>query len=363
MSEPADFRILFESAPGLCLALLPDSPRHTIVAVSDDYARATMRQREDIVGRGLFEVMPDDPAGSQAGGMRGLRDSLDRVAALGAIDAMAVQRREVPRPAEQGGGFEERWWRPVNSPVLDRSGRLAYLIHRVDDVTDLMRRVTERTEQLCRLSADLDAAEERERRQIARDLHDDLSQVLAAARIRLSVLCGDGREDVRRAALGIAALVDRADRSTRSLATQLAPALLYELGLTPALERLAEEMSASFGLRVDIVDDGLPKPLSQEAHSIAYRAVRELLINVAKHARVRSTRLQLGREDGQLVVRVSDDGVGFRADDRAQERRGLGLVSLTERLSFVGGSFGIRSVPGDGTEATLRLPLDPGQSR
>lgn len=229
-------------------------------------------------------------------------------------------------------------------------------------ITDaLEQRVAQRTEQLRRLSADLEAAEGRERRQIARDLHDDLGQLLAAARIRLSVLCRDARDDVRSVAQEVADLVERANRSTRSLAAQLSPAVLYELGLLAALEWLAEELSSSFGLAVDIVDDGLPKPLSQEARSITYRAVRELLINVAKHAGVKSAAVQLVRDGGRMIIRVSDGGVGFHIGGSSRARKGLGLVSVVERLSFVGGTFEIRSIPGDGTEATLVLPLDPDQ--
>jgi PAS domain S-box-containing protein len=227
---------------------------------------------------------------------------------------------------------------------------------------ELERRVAQRTRQLHRLSADLEAAEGRERRQIARDLHDDLGQVLAAARIRLAVLCRDPREDVRQTALELAQLVERANRSIRSLAAQLSPAVLYELGLVPALEWLSEEIESSFGLAIAIEDDGNAKPLSQQARSIAYRAIRELLINVAKHAGVASATVRLAAGEGRLVVHVSDGGVGFTANDREAPRKGLGLVSVAERLSFVGGKFSVHSVPGDGTEATLELPLDPDQT-
>jgi PAS domain S-box-containing protein len=223
---------------------------------------------------------------------------------------------------------------------------------------ELEQRVAQRTEQLRRLSADLEAAEGRERRQLARDLHDDLGQVLAAARIRLAVLCRDSSADVRSVALEVAELVERANRSTRSLAAQLAPAVLYELGLAPALEWLAEEISSSFGLTVTIRDDGEPKPLSQQARSVAYRAVRELLINVAKHAGVGTASVGMTRDNGHVTLRISDGGVGFVIGGAGMPRKGLGLVSVAERLSFVGGTFDIRSIPGDGTEATLILPID-----
>ena len=227
---------------------------------------------------------------------------------------------------------------------------------------ELELRVAQRTEQLHRLGAELEAAENRERRQIARDLHDDLGQTLAAARIRLAVLRNDACAAVRATANEVDALIDSANRSTRSLATQLAPAVLYELGLCPALEWLGEEIDRIFGLKVMFVDDGCPKPLSQEARSILYRATRELLINVAKHARTDAAVVETLREGERIVVSVSDAGIGFdpaRVSAAPQRGHGLGLVSVRERLSFIGGTAAVRSVPGDGTVAVLSAPLAP----
>ncbi len=131
-----DFRALFESAPGLYLVLTPDL---TIAAVSDAYLFATMTKREDILGRGLFEVFPDNPADPAASGTRNLRASLDRVRQNRAADAMAVQKYDIRRPETEGGEFEERYWSPVNYPVLDSAGRLVSIIHRVEDVTEFVR--------------------------------------------------------------------------------------------------------------------------------------------------------------------------------------------------------------------------------
>jgi signal transduction histidine kinase len=133
---PPDFRALFEAAPGLYLVLTPDL---TIAAVSDAYLRATMTRREDIVGRDLFDVFPDNPDDPAATGSRNLKASLDRVKRQLAPDVMAVQKYDIRRPAAEGGGFEERHWSPVNSPVLGADGKLAYIIHRVEDVTEFVR--------------------------------------------------------------------------------------------------------------------------------------------------------------------------------------------------------------------------------
>ena len=112
--SPPDFRALFESAPGLYLGLTPDLK---IVAVSDAYLRATMTKREEILGRPLFEVFPDNPADPSATGVGNLRASLSRVLQSRAADTMAVQKYDIRRPASEGGGFEERCWSPVNTPV------------------------------------------------------------------------------------------------------------------------------------------------------------------------------------------------------------------------------------------------------
>jgi PAS domain S-box-containing protein len=135
-----DFRTLFESAPGLYLVLTPDLQ---IVAVSDAYLRATMTRREEILGRGLFEVFPDNPDDQDATGVSNLKASLYRVLKTGAADTMAVQKYDIRRPESEGGAFEVRYWSPVNSPVRDADGEVAYIIHQVEDVTETVRRSRE----------------------------------------------------------------------------------------------------------------------------------------------------------------------------------------------------------------------------
>jgi two-component system cell cycle sensor histidine kinase/response regulator CckA len=135
LPEP-DFRTLFESAPGRYLVL---TPALTIVAVSDAYARATMTRREEILGRGLFDVFPDNPDDPAATGTANLRASLERVLKNRAPDAMAVQKYDIRRPESEGGAFEERYWSPLNTPVLGREGQVAYIIHQVEDVTEFVR--------------------------------------------------------------------------------------------------------------------------------------------------------------------------------------------------------------------------------
>lgn len=129
-----DFRALFERGPGLYLVL---DPKLVIRGVSDAYLAATMTRREDILGRHIFEVFPDNPNDAGATGVSNLRASLDRVLLLKKPDAMAVQKYDIRRPESDGGGFEERYWSPLNTPVLDDAGDVAWIIHRVEDVTEL----------------------------------------------------------------------------------------------------------------------------------------------------------------------------------------------------------------------------------
>lgn len=127
------FRLLFEAAPGPFLVLLPDS-RFTIVGASAEYLRATLTTREQIIGRSLFEVFPDNPATPEAASTSNLSRSLQRVLAQRSSDVMALQRYDVPRA--DGQGFELRYWSPVNAPVFDADGTLLYIVHRVENVTD-----------------------------------------------------------------------------------------------------------------------------------------------------------------------------------------------------------------------------------
>lgn len=138
-NQTPDFRKCFEAAPNLFLLLLPDSPTFTIVAVSDAYLKATKTKRDEILGRGIFEIFPDNPNDPQATGVSNLRDSLIRVVIERAPDTMAVQKYDVRRSEEEGGGFEERFWSPVNTPVLGEDRQVINVIHRVEDVTEFIR--------------------------------------------------------------------------------------------------------------------------------------------------------------------------------------------------------------------------------
>ncbi|HWE29177.1 MAG TPA: ATP-binding protein, partial [Polyangia bacterium] len=191
MSAPPapDFRALFESAPGLYLVL---SPQLEIIAASNAYLRATMTVREQILGRRLFDVFPDNPDDLTATGVNNLRTSLERVVLHRLPDTMAVQKYDIRRPESEGGGFEVRYWSPINTPVLDAAGKLVYIIYRVEDVSEFVRlrhqeaELSQLTETLRSRAAQMEsevyarAQEVQQANQKLRDTNDELRQATRA---------------------------------------------------------------------------------------------------------------------------------------------------------------------------------------
>jgi len=134
-SHEPNFRKIFEDSPGAYLIL---SPNFTIVAASNAYLAATMTTREAIVGSPLFDVFPDNPEDPTAEGVANLTHSLNEVLRLKKPHTMTVQKYDIPRPHAKGGGFEVRFWRPENSPILDENGNIQYITHHVEDVTRMV---------------------------------------------------------------------------------------------------------------------------------------------------------------------------------------------------------------------------------
>src|SRR5215831_13600324 len=135
MDSELDFKLLFEESPEVLLVLLPDAPRYTMVAATSARWRATHTTSETL-GRGLFEVFPDNPDDPSASGTSNLRASLERVLKTRQPDTMPVQKYDIRGP---DGNFEAKYWSPKNLPVLSPSGEVLYILHRVEDVTDLVR--------------------------------------------------------------------------------------------------------------------------------------------------------------------------------------------------------------------------------
>jgi signal transduction histidine kinase len=202
--------------------------------------------------------------------------------------------------------------------------------------------------------------EETERQKLAEDLHDNLAQVLHVAKMKLAELrFGAGGDGQQLLFEEVDKLLGRANQSARSLSYQLSPPVLHELGLIAALEWLGEEMKRQYRLVVRLKNDGDAKSLDQRTRVILFRAVRELLVNVAKHAGVHRAAISVRRKGERIIVKVQDHGVGFnpKVVHDPKETHGLGLFSIRERLEYLGGSMEIRSAVGRKTAITLSMPL------
>lgn len=209
-------------------------------------------------------------------------------------------------------------------------------------------------------SSQLSLVEEKERRRIASDLHDSVGQILAFASRELRTLKKTSSGGVEEALGEVCNQLDQAIKQTRTLSFDLSPSILYDLGLEVAIEDLAERFCNEKKIKFRFESVPGPKPLAEDVKILLYRAVRELLINIAKHADARTIRVSLAKSASHIHITVEDDGKGF---DVAQlgtglgKPKGFGIFSIRERLGHVGGRMEIDSVKDKGTKVTLVAPL------
>jgi PAS domain S-box-containing protein len=241
--------------------------------------------------------------------------------------------------------------------------RDGYLVQ-IQDITE--RKLAEQhlyqyQRQLRSLASELTLTEERERRHLATDLHDSIGQALAISKLKLDSVLDERMPDtLAKEIKEVCTFIGQAILHTRSLTFALSPPILYELGLEPALESLVEQMERRYGLRIALVDDRRPKPLSQDLTVLLFRAVRELVINIIKHAHTRQARILVVRDADRIRIEVKDCGVGFevcRVEPHGGSPGGFGLFSVRERLGHLGGSVEVQSTPGEGTRVILVAPL------
>lgn len=287
-----------------------------------------------------------------------------------------------PAPVQRELAFPDgRWYLRRIAPYANGIGGTDGVVITYTDVSELKQteliaaeayrtaaasledRVRERTTQLRKLTAELVLTEERERRVLARDLHDGIGQMLAIIKIKLTSLEGSERRGIlKRPLKEIEDMVDESNRSVRSLMLQLYPPALQTLGLISAFEWLSEDMERLYGLDVRIDDDSDFPMLEEPARTTIFRAVRELLINVAKHAQTNIAQINCQRTAGGCAaISVTDQGQGFdyqRALSSPAKDSGFGLISVRERIEFIGGDLNVDSTPGYGTTITIVFPAN-----
>ena len=218
-----------------------------------------------------------------------------------------------------------------------------------------------RTDKLRALTVALARVEERERKTLAQDLHEDLGQLLAVVALKLSVVKKLNTDKQLEFAIDdCSRVIDQVNHKLRTMALRLGPPILNQQGLVPSLHWLADEVRRFYGIEVGIEDDGSVGSMDSVVWEAVFRAVRELLLNVYQHAAVQRADITVaGADPGLVVVTVSDAGSGLNNDTIAldQGRAGYGLLGIRERLGFLGGEVVIRSTPGAGTTVVMTVPL------
>ncbi len=213
-----------------------------------------------------------------------------------------------------------------------------------------------RTE-LQQLSARLVEAQENERRAISRELHDEVGQALTGVLVEmanLSTLIRTSSPEAASAKAGeIKRLLENAIGTVRNMALLLRPSMLDDLGLVPALEWQAREVSKRNGLWVKVEADQVSEDLPEEHKTCVYRVVQEALHNIVQHAEARNVKVVVRQQKDRLSLSIEDDGKGFRPD----HERGMGLLGMQERVSHLGGRFSVDSGPGRGAALKVVLPL------
>jgi signal transduction histidine kinase len=393
-----DHQALFENAPAPLLVLEPEPPTFRILGATNAYLSATLTERAAIVGRGLFEVFPDNPDDPHATGARNLRASLERVLATRARDTMAVQKYDIRR---EDGTFEERYWSPLNAPVMNGAGTLSFIIHRVADVTALVQaqrlgeeqrertiamelEVLQRSRELDLSNRRLRAANEelahanRELEAFSYSVSHDLRAPLRAmdgfSKALLDRhgegLAPEGRhylERVRAAAARMSRLIDDLLELSR---VARAPVRDDPVDLTGVARRIADELRRRAPERAVTFDvaDGLHARGDRQLLAIA---LENLLGNAWKFTSQRAqAHVWFGRErggdgDGEALGEaffVRDDGAGFdmayadklfapfqrlhRAADF--EGTGVGLATVQRIVARHGGRVWARGRLGEG---------------
>jgi len=249
--------------------------------------------------------------------------------------------------------------------LQDSAGNVTGLVGIHQDITERKqaeRKILEYQKHLKQLAARLVLAEERERRRIAGEIHDEISQTLAIVNIKLDTLRNSPPFKASAAEIEeISSSVEKVIQETRTLTFELSNPLLYELGLEAAVaEWLSEQVQEKHSIATEFQDDGKAKLLDDDVKIMLFRNTRELLINCIKHANAGRVRVGIRRTNGSIEVVVEDNGVGFDPADvrlTAGKRVKFGLFSVRESLENSGGHFIIESKPGAGCKAIITAPL------
>jgi signal transduction histidine kinase len=242
---------------------------------------------------------------------------------------------------------------------FDEQGRMVRMIGMVADVTE--RKLAE--EALSKVGGRLIEAHEEERSRIARDLHDDIGQRLALLINDLDGLekdIPDSAVEVRNRLHEQLKRVHEIASDTQAMSHQLHSSKLRLLGIVAAAKGFCQELSEQQKVEIDFTHADIPPAVPEEISLCLFRVMQEALHNAVKHSGVRHFEVQLRRASGEIQLTIRDSGVGFNPDEAMMNNRGLGLISMRERISLARGTFSVTSKPQRGTEIYIRVPFSAG---
>jgi PAS domain S-box-containing protein len=262
--------------------------------------------------------------------------------------------------------LDGREYQIFSAPLPDVDGTVNKAIEIVLDITDrkkTKKQLIEYQQQLRYLASELTKTEEEARHQIAVELHDNIGHNLALAKIKTESLCDQlACTESARQANEIIDILAESMKDVSSFIFELSPAVLYELGLDAAIDWLVKDFEKKSGINCIFNGDGKGHLLSKELQVLSFRSIRELLVNVRKHARAKKVYITSEEESSSYRITVKDDGIGFEPSSISMLNRrsggGFGLFSVIERLDYQGGSCEIESKLQEGTKITLTIPKD-----
>ncbi|HWB63245.1 MAG TPA: ATP-binding protein [Chitinophagales bacterium] len=399
-----DYRLLFQSVPGLNLIL---SPEFTIIDATNAYLHATLTRREEISGKNIFEVFTDDPNDPAANGVENLRNSLLTVLRTKKQDIMAVQKYSVQLPESQGGGFEERYWSPINRPVLDNNNEVRYIIHRVEDVSEFIK-LKESDARQGRLAEDLKTRSQQMENEIynhawqlrlanlqlqeaervkdeffanvSHELRTPLSLILAPLESLLSEKNGQSPtqqkqllQTIHNNAVRLLQMVNGLLDFAKFEAGQL-KAEANATDVTALLNSVATDFapmlkSKQLHLQLEIMQ---PVPLLMLDQYLLERILFNLVSNAVKFTPANGKiNISVEWHNTTLILKVRDTGIGIAPDDlknlfkkfrqvegsstRRYEGTGLGLAMVKEFSELMGGGVAAESMPGKGSLFTVEV--------
>jgi signal transduction histidine kinase len=246
------------------------------------------------------------------------------------------------------------------APLWNEKGEQVGAINCLVDVTDRKeadQKLQESAERLQVLSRRLLEVQEVERRHLARELHDEVGQLLTGLRLLLKPPGDLPAEAMKKGLEQARGIVDELLDRVRGLSFDLRPAALDELGLVPALLALCERYTEQTAVRVNFKHNGLEGRFAPEVETTGYRIVQEALTNVARHAGVNAATVRLWSTGEALGLQIGDQGRGFDAGVVLATMRSRGLAGMQERVRLLGGELAIESRPGAGTQITAELPI------